>query len=322
MPASEFDIIEQVFRARATSGTGVICGIGDDAAVLSVPPGEQLVVSTDTLISGVHFFADGDPYDTGYRSLAVNLSDMAAMGAVPAWMTLALTLPENDITWLHKFADGLFDLADRFGVSLTGGNMAHGPLSITITIMGTVPSGKALYRSGAQTGDLIYVTGQPGMAALALAIITGELSWQGPAPIACIERLRRPLPRVQAGLLIRDLASACIDISDGLAADLAHLLRASGKGARIRLASLPLDPSFARLTQEQKYTYALCRGDDYELCFTLPAQHRPVLQQLEQQAGCQFSCIGEVMADATLHWIDANGSDIYLAETGYQHFRD
>ncbi len=321
MPASEFDIIEQVFRARATSGPGVICGIGDDAAILQVPPDHQLVVSTDTLVSGVHFFADADPYDIGYRSLAVNLSDMAAMGAMPAWMTLSLTLPDNDIAWLHKFAEGMFELANQTGVALTGGNMAHGPLSITITIMGTVPTGKALLRSGAKTGDLIYVTGQLGMAALALAITTGEISWQEPAPAACSERLSRPQPRVQAGLALRNLASACIDISDGLAADLGHLLQASGKGAEIRLASLPIDPCFHHLSRQQMYNYALCRGDDYELCFTLPVQYHKTMPDIEQ-TGCQFSCIGVIKEVPGIHWIEADGREISLAETGYQHFGD
>ena len=321
MPASEFEIIEQVFRARAASGPGVICGIGDDAAILQVPTGHQLVVSTDTLVSGVHFFADGDPYDIGYRSLAVNLSDMAAMGAVPAWMTLSLTLPENDIAWLHKFADGLFELANQSGVVLTGGNMAHGPLSITITIMGTVPTGKALLRSGAQTGDLIYVTGQLGMAALALAITMGEINWQGPPPAACSERLLRPQPRVQTGLALRNLASACIDISDGLAADLGHLLQASGKGAEIRLASLPIDPCFHHLSRQQMYNYALCRGDDYELCFTLPVQHHQTMLDLAQ-TDCQISCIGVIKQIPGIHWIEADGRKISLAETGYRHFGD
>lgn len=320
MPVSEFDIIEQVFRLKATAGSNVICGIGDDAALINVPAGQQLVISTDTLVSDVHFFNDADPFDIGYRSLAVNLSDMAAMAAEPRWMTLALTLPDNSIDWLQKFSDGLFSLANQYNVALVGGNIAHGPLSITITIMGTVPAGQALLRSTAHPGDHIYVTGQLGMAALALAMVNGELKPGVQIPQACLERLNRPEPRVQAGLLIRDLASACIDISDGLAADLGHLLKASSRGARIELAAIPVYATLQLLDRSQMWRYALCSGDDYELCFTASPLHRQALEQRLQQAGCLVSRIGEVTIDSQLRWIDADGSDARFEAAGYQHF--
>jgi len=320
MPVSEFDIIEQVFRAKATAGNNVVCGIGDDAAIVEVPTGQQLVISTDTLVSGVHFFPDADPFDIGYRSLAVNLSDMAAMAAGPAWMTLALTLPDNNIDWLHRYADGLFSLANRHNVALVGGNIAQGPLSITITIMGTVPTGQAVLRSTAQAGDLIYVTGQLGMAALALAISSGELAWTGPIPQPCLDRFIRPEPRVQAGLAIRGLASACIDISDGLAADLGHLLQASGRGARIQLSAIPVYESLQLLDRQQIWKYALCRGDDYELCFTVPPHHRQALEQRISQAGCPLTHIGIVTLDPQPGWIDTDGNHVELTGTGYRHF--
>ncbi len=319
MPVSEFDIIEQVFKANALTGENVICGIGDDAAIIEVPVGQQLLVSTDTLVSGVHFFSDADPYDIGYKSLAVNLSDMAAMAASPAWMTLALTLPDNDLGWLRKFADGLFALANQYKVALIGGNIAHGPLSITITIMGTVPSGQALKRSAAKPGDDIYVTGQLGMAAYALAILEDKTSRTTP-PQACLERLNRPAPRVRTGIAVRSCASAGIDISDGLAADLAHMLKASAVGARIELAAIPAYEMLKKLDEDAMWKYALCSGDDYELCFTVPTRHRPLLEQAMKNTDCGFTRIGQISSEPGIRWLAADGSDRQISGSGYRHF--
>ena len=316
MPVSEFDIIEQVFKARALTRDNVICGIGDDGAITEVPSGQQLVVSTDTLISGVHFFPDADPFDIGYKSLAVNLSDMAAMAAEPLWFTLALTLPDNSINWAQTYANGLFALANQYNVALIGGNMSRGPLSITITIMGTVPSGQALKRSGARAGDDIYVTGQLGMAAFALAAVKDKTA----PPLACLNRLNRPEPRVEAGIAIRNSANAGIDISDGLAADLSHLLKASKVGARIELAAIPLSAELLKLDEDTRCKYALCSGDDYELCFTAPVQNRQLIEQAMQRAACQFSRIGQIASETGVHWMNANGTNRKLSGSGYRHF--
>lgn len=320
MPDSEFDIIEQVFRARARAGQHVVHGIGDDAAVVEVPAGRQLVVSTDTLVGGVHFFIDADPFDVGYKSLAVNLSDIAAMGADPLWMTLSLTLPAYDPDWLQRYADGLFTLADQHEVALIGGNMARGPLSISITIMGTVAAGQALLRSTARPNDDIYITGQPGMAALALSILTRETPWSGSIPQDCLERLLRPQPRLQAGCMIRPYASACIDISDGLAADLGHILDASGTGARIDLTAIPLHDALCGMEPLQIWARVLWHGDDYELCFTAPPQHRQVIARLGNDTGCKISRIGQITAKSGIVWLAADGGEIPLDLKGYRHF--
>lgn len=316
MPVSEFDIIEQVFKANALTGDNVICGIGDDAAIIEVPAGHQLLVSTDTLVSGVHFFADADPFDIGYKSLAVNLSDMAAMAASPVWMTLALTLPDNDSGWVRKFADGLFTLANQYKVALIGGDMSHGPLSITITIMGTVPSGQALKRSNAKPGDDIYVTGQLGMASYALDALMQKTT----PPRVCLDRLNRPQPRVQAGIAIRNSASAGIDISDGLVADLAHMLKASTVGARIELAAIPVYKALTKLDEAEKWKYALCSGDDYELCFTVAIRHRQLLEQIMKNSDCEFSRIGQITSEPGIRWMAPDGNDRQIYGTGYRHF--
>ncbi|MEX2353373.1 MAG: thiamine-phosphate kinase, partial [Gammaproteobacteria bacterium] len=257
MSLSEFDIIDQIFNQSRGAGRHVICGIGDDAAIIKVPDAHQLVVATDTLVNGVHFFEDAAPYDIGFKSLAVNLSDMAAMGAEPVWLTLSLTLPGSDPVWIKEFARGLFDLAGHYGVSLVGGDLSKGPLSITIQIMGTVPDNQALKRCGAKPDDDIYITGKPGMAALAVAILKGEIPGLELPSAACLERLNRPLPRVETGQALRDIASAAIDISDGLAADLGHLVQMSGAGAEIELAAIPLADELRQLDEKAQWSYVL-----------------------------------------------------------------
>ena len=320
MAATEFEIIECYFNRRVTPGRGVILGTGDDAAVLEVTPGQQLVVSTDTLVSGVHFFADDPPADLGHKSLAVNLSDLAAMGATPRWATLCLTLSDSDERWLGDFAEGFYALAERHEVTLVGGDMSRGPVSVTVQVMGTVPAGQALLRSGARPGDDVYVSGRLGMAALALAVLKGELPAQEAPTPDCLERLRRPIPRVGTGLCLRGIAASAIDISDGLAADLGHILEASGAGAEIRLADVPFAAGLESLDEEHRWRYALGGGDDYELCFTVAADRTKALQARLQGHDVPLTRIGKITPGSGVTWLAADGQPRDLNPTGYRHF--
>ncbi|VVC76538.1 Thiamine-monophosphate kinase [Aquicella siphonis] len=317
---SEFDIINKYFAARAKNRPDVRVGIGDDAAVVQPAPGSELVITTDTLIAGVHFPETTLPYDIGHKALAVNLSDLAAMGATPAWVTLALTLPQESADWIKSFCDGFFTLADRYSVQLIGGDLTRGPLSITVQALGYAPIGKALLRSGAKPTDLIYVTGTLGDAGLGLRFlqqgITLDVSYQP----WILERLNRPEPRIMAGEILRFLASAAIDISDGLAADLGHILESSHAGALIYPDQLPLsEASTCTLAPAEAITLALTAGDDYELCFTLPAELRGTLERLPSFP-CRLTCIGEITRQPGLELRYQNGNPYHGPIFGYQHF--
>jgi thiamine-monophosphate kinase len=313
----EFDIIREFFT-RPPGRPASALGVGDDAALLRVPAGQELALTMDTLVAGRHFPADAAPEDIGWKSLAVNLSDLAAMGAEPLGFTLALTLPEPSRDWLARFAQGLFELAGQFDVDLVGGDTTRGPLSITLAAYGQVPAGQALRRSGAKPGDLVCVTGTLGDAALAL-----DLGARAPETLAL--RLHRPLPRVPAGLALRGLASAAIDLSDGLAGDLRHILKASGVGADIQLNTLPRSEDFLRLRHsvgglfpgDHSLQYQLSGGDDYELCFCLPPQQLEVARSAITPA---FSVIGVITPGPGLRWLDAAGTQVKLALGGYDHF--
>jgi len=321
VPLSEFQIIEKYFKDLTGTDDSVAVAIGDDAAVIDIPPGTQLVTSVDTLVSGIHFFADAEPDDIGYKSLAVNISDLAAMGARPRWATLALTIPESNSAWLEKFATGLAAIAGKYGVSLVGGDMTNGPLSITIQIMGLVETGKAVTRGGAQTGDDIYVSGCLGAAGMALNYFSKQLPASSQPSPASIERLLRPEPRVALGLAMIDLAHAAIDVSDGLAADLGHILDMSGKGAVIELERVPLCADLQQIKdQDVRYQLALSAGDDYELCFTAPAGAHERLVALSSSLNLPLPCIGRIIDGDSIQWRRAKGSEYHLKASGYLHF--
>lgn len=318
MAQAEFSLIDRWFKRPAHAS--VALGIGDDCALLEVPDGQQLAVSIDTLVEGVHFFADADPVALGHKSLAVGLSDLAAMGAKPAWATLALTLPAANDSWLEGFSSGLFALADQHQLQLVGGDTCRGPLSITLQLHGLLPSGQAITRAGAQPGDGIWVTGWPGEAALALAARRGELRLADDWRQLLDERLDRPQPRVEQGLALRGIASAAIDLSDGLCADLTHILERSGVGARLHAAQLPLSPALlAHLDTQRAGATVLAGGDDYELCVTVPAAREPWLSVFEAEQGVRLTRVGDVLADTGLRCVDAEGGD-YPLPAGYQHF--
>jgi len=319
MTRGEFDIIRHHFSRLANHAGGVVCGIGDDAAVLEVPAGQELVVTTDTLVAGVHFPVNTNAADIGYKALAVNLSDIAAMAARPQWVTLALTLPEYDPVWLDAFCSGFAELAKEFGISLVGGDTTRGPLSITIQVMGIAAAGTSVRRGGASPGDQIYVTGSLGGAGLALHRMRAGDESAGGSGEACLQRLLRPQPRVATGLLLQGIASAAIDISDGMAADLMHLLNASGTGAVIHLESIPVDPELATLDEEEYWRMALCAGDDYELCFTVPAGRQAAIDKLKAVSPVRISHIGAITS-AGLSWRRADGSELQLPANGYRHF--
>lgn len=322
MPGNEYALIRHYFQDLTAARTDVLCGIGDDAAVLAVPSGQELVVSTDTLVRDVHFPAATEPADIGFKSLAVNLSDLAAMGAEPRWATLALTLPAADPDFLDPFCRGFAECARAHDVALVGGDLTCGPLVISVQIMGTVSSGTALLRSGARPGDQVWVTGELGSAALGLAVVQGRHRGEGPGLDACVQRLLRPGSRVRAGMLLRGVASAAIDVSDGLLTDLNHVLRASGVGARVELSHLPLGPALAALPGDaDRRHYALCGGDDYELCYTVAAAQADGLTTRLRACGCRATCIGSITTGAGVQWLDANGAPVdFGAQTGYQHF--
>jgi thiamine-monophosphate kinase len=313
---NEFDLIRRYFAALtpAQAASGVTRGIGDDAAILEVSRGHELVVTTDTLVAGRHFEAGTDAAAVGWKSLAVNLSDLAAMGAEARWVTLALTLEAVDEPWLASFASGLGALAARHGVALVGGDTTQGPLCITLTALGVVPAGTALRRDAARAGDVVCVTGTLGDAALALRL-GREL-----APPALRDRLDRPVPRLEAGVALRGLAHAAIDLSDGLAGDLAHVLAASGVGARIEADRLPASADFLRHLTADMSRIALQAqgGDDYELCVCLPAEAvEPARAAL---SGVDLSVVGEITAERGLRFVDGAGATIAVPSHGYRHF--
>lgn len=273
MACGEFSLIARYFDRVRTSRLDVETGIGDDCALLNIPEKQTLAISTDTLVCGRHFLPDIDPADLAYKALAVNVSDLAAMGADPAWLTLALTLPEVDEAWLEAFSDALFEQLNYYDMQLIGGDTTAGPLSMTLAIHGYVPAGRALKRSGAKPGDWIYVTGTPGDSAAGLAILQNRLAVEDADDAAyLVKRHLRPTPRILHGQALRERASSAIDLSDGLISDLGHILKASGVGARIDLDLFPLsEPLRRHADPEQALRWALSGGEDYELCFTVPS---------------------------------------------------
>ena len=317
---AEFALIERI-RARAGSRADVLLGIGDDAALLQVPEGHTLAWSTDTLVSGVHFPADTAPADIGWKALAVNLSDLAAMGAKPAWATLALTLPDANADWLDAFLDGFCELADAHGVAIVGGDTTRGPLSITVGVQGFVPAGGGLRRDGAGFNDDVWITGTLGDAAGALR------QWQagGLQSMKLRYRLDRPSPRVDVGLAIAELATAAIDLSDGLRVDLGHVLARSGVGAELDLGRLPTSITLAEHFADEaaRWRLQLAGGDDYELCFTAPASNALRIEQA--LAGCDTfaTVIGRITREPGLRCVAPSGDEFELGPAeGFAHFGD
>jgi thiamine-monophosphate kinase len=314
---SEFDLIRTHFRGVGPLRPDVALGVGDDCALLRVPSGLELAVSIDTLVCGVHFLPDCEPEALGHKCLAVGLSDLAAMGAEPAWATLALTLPRRDEAWLHAFAQGFSSLAADHGVALVGGDTTRGPLSITVQVHGLVPQGQGVRRSGARPGQLVCVSGTLGDAGLALLRLPARDS----AAEHLRVRLERPQPRVALGMALRGVATAMIDLSDGLAADLGHILEASGVGAEIRLAELPLGSDVAEyVARTGDWSVPVAAGDDYELCFTLPPERSSVLGGLARRSGCAVRVVGEVTRGTGLRCLLPDGALWAPVETGYNHF--
>lgn len=310
----EFELIREFFT-RPSCDAAVRLGVGDDAALIAVPPGHELVVTTDTLVSGRHFPEDAAPYDIGWKSLAVNLSDLAAMGAEARWLTLSLSLPDSDEAFLRGFAAGFFALAEKEKVSLVGGDTTRGPLCITVTAMGLVPEGQALRRDGAKAGDGLYVSGTLGDAGLGLRLALQQ--WPDDMSAAdkafVRERLGRPLPRLVLGQALRGLASACMDVSDGLAQDLGHLLAASGVGAELWLEALPRSAALAAIDPAFADVLALTSGDDYELLFTAPADAADAV------AALGATRIGCLTAERGLCF-RRHGAVIAMPVAGYRHF--
>lgn len=318
---NEFELIESFFAANTPVRNDVITGIGDDAAILAVPPGQQLVTTTDMLVAGIHFPEDTEPEDIGYKSLAVNLSDLAAMGANPAWFTLTLSLPTVDEDWLAAFSRGLFSLASKYELALVGGDTVRGPLVIGVQAHGFVPEGEALLRSGAEVGDTIYVSGTLGAAAMGLLTRQGKLDLTVTERQNARAKLDRPLPRVREALALRACVSACIDISDGLIADLGHILTASDVGARVQLAQVPFDPvCVAHASGDERWRLALTQGDDYELCFTVPPVKQNQFKSIAESSPGLYSAIGEIEAAPGLRLVDGNGKTVQLPATGHNHF--
>jgi thiamine-monophosphate kinase len=316
----EFDLIARHFT-RATPGA--VLGVGDDCALLAPTPGMQLAVSSDMLLEGRHFAPQDSPAGLGHKSLAVNLSDLAAMGATPRWATLAIALPAADDAWLTAFARGFFRIADLHGIELVGGDTTRGALTISITVIGEVPPGQALRRDGARPGDDVWVSGVIGSAALALAYRQGRLFMEQVDAAKVLPALYLPTPRVALGIALRGVASSAIDISDGLLGDLGHILERSRVGATLEFASLPTLPvAQAYLHEKVARDCVLAGGDDYELCFTAPAERRDAVAAAAQSAGVAVTRIGRINTEPGLALIDADGKPLPFEKTGYDHFNE
>ncbi|MDA0787838.1 MAG: thiamine-phosphate kinase [Proteobacteria bacterium] len=312
----EFELIGRFFSGIGHSDQRVVLGPGDDCGLLNVPEGHELCVSTDTLLSEVHFPADSPGDLVAHRAMAANLSDLSAMGAAPLGFLVALTLPGSDDQWLQAFATTIDAISREQEIALVGGNMARGTLSVTITVMGVVPSGQGLLRRGASIHEGIFVTGHPGDAAAGLQVLRAGITGYDDLKAAYI----RPPSRLGLGQQLRPLASACIDVSDGLLADLDHLLQASGVGAEIMLPSLPLSESLVAFSGPDASRLALAGGDDYELCFSAPMDHESRLLALAAEAGINIALIGRIVTGSGIRLIDAAGQSTEADVSGYSHF--
>lgn len=321
---AEFELISLIRERCALARDDVRLGIGDDAALLAPPSGHLLAVSTDTLVAGVHFPPSTAAFDIGWKALAVNLSDLAAMGATPAWSTLALTLPRADAAWVGEFADGFAALAREYRLALVGGDTTQGPLAITVTIHGFVPEGAALLRRGARPGDGVYVTGTLGDAAAGLRLLAGGapgMSVAGHLRSVLSERLNRPTPRVAQGLLLRGGAHACIDVSDGLVADLGHVCAASGVGADVDVDALPASSALLAFADGAAlHELQLAGGDDYELCFAAADAEADALLSDLARSGCGATRIGRFVEQPGIRLRAATGDPVALPRAGWEHF--
>lgn len=307
----EFALIDRYFK-RTMRHT--VLGGGDDGALIQPAPGHELVISTDMLVAGTHFYADTDPEDLGWKTLAVNVSDMAAMGAQPRWAVLAMSLPGVEKGWIAAFAKGFHACADAFGVDLIGGDTTRGPLNFCVTIFGELPAGQAIRRSGGKPGDDVWVSGAPGRAGLGLAILQGKVEFSEPRRSDCLKALTRPQPRVALGLGLRGLATAALDVSDGMLADLGHILGESRCAAELHFDNLP-PPGIQR-------DMCLGGGDDYELLFTAPAARRAEVEALSRQIGLRLMRIGSLMAGEAGHLTvtGPEGEAIAVQRRGFDHF--
>ena len=321
MPLSEFDLISRFFSRTGAARADVVLGVGDDGAVLECPPGAQLVAAIDSLVEDVHFPAGSPPRSIGHRALAVNLSDLAAMGAQPAWALLALALPAADEAWLGEFSAGLDALARAHDVALVGGDTTGGKLCVTVQILGFVPRGAALTRSGGQPGDAVFVSGTPGDSAAGLMLEQSRLILpEGAHRQWLLERFRYPTPRVSLGLALRGLASACIDVSDGLLGDCARLAEASGCGVSLDYTSLPLSDALrAAVGEERAGEVALTGGEDYELCFSVPAAKLEEFTARCPAAQFGWSRIGALRAERGAI-VQRGASVMQVSHRGFDHF--
>ena len=309
-------MIERLRKRNRVKRDDVMQGIGDDCARVSLPQGYELAITSDTLIGGVHFPEGTSAHAIGFKTLAVNLSDLAAMGAEPAWVTLALSIPEANVEWLDHFAEGFFSLAEEHNVCLIGGDTTRGPLSITLQAHGLIPKGKAMLRSGAQDGDYICVTGTLGDAGFLLMQLEGKAQTSSQ-----VNRLNYPIPRIEAGRELREYTSAAIDISDGLIADLGHILQASKVGARLTLEDVPLSSA---LIENQDHgmilQLALTAGDDYELCFTVPDKYIDDINRLQHKLNLPIKHIGNIQQQSGLRIYRKDGQPLEITDDGYNHF--
>jgi thiamine-monophosphate kinase len=315
---SEFQLIARYFTRPVRRA---VLGVGDDAALCRVAPGMELAASTDMLVSGTHFAPHADPRRLGHKALAVNVSDLAAMGATPRWALLSLSLPGVEPAWLRAFSRGFFALADRFGVDLIGGDTTRGPLNLSVTILGEVPRGQALRRDRARIGDDIWVSGELGTAALGLAHQQGRVRLPAATAARCLRALDLPQPRVALGLGLRGLAHAAIDVSDGLTADLGHICERSGLGADLRIDRIPCAAALAKLADRPLAEQALVAGgDDYELCFTAARRHRGRIEALGARLGLRLGRVGCMRAGRGVRLLRGDGSVYRARKRGFDHF--
>lgn len=326
--SGEFSLIDTYFSSRQNQRKDVHLSLGDDCAIVQPPENVRIAITTDTLVAGTHFLVDANPAWVAHKALTANLSDLAAMGATPAWASLALTLPEQDDAWLTPFCDAFFELADYFGIQLIGGDTTKGPLSITLTVQGFVPEQRALRRDGAKVGDWIYVTGELGDSRAGLDVILGQESASKPYAAELEERHYRATPRILAGQSLLNIASSCIDISDGLISDIHHILKRSSVGASIDVSRLPLSAELLGFCQgdeesarEQAQRYALTSGEEYELCFTIPQENKGGVESALAHIGTKVTCIGQIRPQGMFELVK-DGKKLDWKLDGYDHFKE